>query len=100
REAERDVEAARANLAGSIDSLEARLSPDALVEQGIAYFRGDGRRHLDTLARNAKANPIPLVLIGIGVAWLAMGSNRNPRPNSAGRRVPTDRYDDAGVYGN
>ncbi|WP_299657123.1 DUF3618 domain-containing protein [uncultured Jannaschia sp.] len=100
REAERDVETARANLAGSIDSLEARLSPNALVDQGIAYFRGDGRRHLDNLVRNAQANPIPLVLIGIGVAWLAMGSNRNPRPTSAGQRVPTDRYDDALVYGN
>uniref|UniRef100_UPI002615FCEC DUF3618 domain-containing protein n=1 Tax=uncultured Jannaschia sp. TaxID=293347 RepID=UPI002615FCEC len=55
REAEREVEAARANLAGSIDSLEARLSPNALVERGIAYFQGDGRRHLDTLVRNAQA---------------------------------------------
>ncbi|WP_299844167.1 DUF3618 domain-containing protein [uncultured Jannaschia sp.] len=91
REAEREVEAARANLAGSIDSLEARLSPDALVERGIAYFQGDGRRHLDTLVRNAQANPIPLVLIGIGVAWLAMGSGRNPRPGSTDRRVSENR---------
>lgn len=68
REAERDVEAARANLAGSIDNLEARLSRNALVERGIAYLQGDGRRHIDKLARNAQANPIPLVLIGIGVA--------------------------------
>ena len=95
-EAERDVEAARANLAGSINSLEARLSPDALVEQGIAYFQGNGRRHLDTLVRNAQANPIPLVLIGIGVAWLAMGSNRT-RSASQGafeRHVPENRLYD------
>ncbi|WP_299838460.1 DUF3618 domain-containing protein [uncultured Jannaschia sp.] len=91
REAERDVEAARASLAGSIDNLEARLSPNALVEQGIAYLQGDGRRHIDKLARNAQANPIPLVLIGIGVAWLALGSNRNPGPRRIGRRVPEHR---------
>ena len=99
REAERDVEAARANLAGSIDNLEARLSPNALVEQGIAYFRGDGRRHLDTLARNAQANPIPLVLIGIGVAWLALGSSRSSASRSVSRRAPNDRYDDPVAYG-
>ena len=100
REAERDVEAARANLARSINDLEARLSPNAFVEQGIAYFRGDGRRHLNTLARNAQANPIPLILIGIGVAWLGFGSSRRPASQSGSARVSSDFYDDPVVYKN
>lgn len=99
REAERDVEAARANLAGSINDLEARLSPNALVEQGLAYFRSDGRRHLDTLVRNAQANPIPLVLIGIGVAWLALGSGSTASRRSSARQVRGDRPYDRDTYG-
>lgn len=90
-EAERDVEAARANLVQSIDDLVARLSPNALVDQGVAYFKGDGRRHVDTLADRAQANPMSLLLIGIGFAWLALGPKRAPGSEPIGHHVPRGR---------
>ncbi|MEM7490608.1 MAG: hypothetical protein AAF390_15930, partial [Pseudomonadota bacterium] len=54
----------------------------ALIDQGVAYFRGDGRRYVDGLYRRAEANPLAVALIGIGVAWLALGPTSRPRGRS------------------
>jgi hypothetical protein len=76
REAEREVEAARADLRSSIEEIEARLSPEALVDDALSYLRGDGRRYGDAILREAKANPLAAIMIGTGVAWLLIGSRR------------------------
>ena len=96
-QAERDVAEARTDLEGSLSALERRLSPEALLDQGLAYMRGDGRRHVTSLARQAEANPLPLVLIGIGVAWLAIGS-RQPIPGRPAERRPEPRLDHRPTY--
>ncbi len=93
-EAEHDVAAARADLSGSIDALEARFSPEALVDTAFSYMRGDGRRHAEALVRNAKANPIALALIGAGLAWLTFGSNPS---RVAGQTAGADRSGDTGA---
>lgn len=75
-EAERDVAETRADLRDTLDALENRLSPDAMVDQTIAYFRGDGRHHFGTVGAEARDNPLPVILMGIGAAWLAYNVSR------------------------
>ncbi|MGB3556163.1 MAG: DUF3618 domain-containing protein [Jannaschia sp.] len=86
RELERDVEHARADLEGSLGQLRDKMSPGAMLEDALAYFKGDGESYADALMREARANPIPVMLVGVGLAWLALGASR-PKPRRV-RYVP------------
>lgn len=96
--AERDVADAREDLRDTLGELEARLDPNTLFDQGIAYFRGDGRRYVSALKREAQLNPIAVGLLGVGIAWLAVNAMRraDDRPVVANRtgREPMFEHDD------
>jgi hypothetical protein len=76
-EIERDVERTRAGLTRTLDELRDRLSPGQVVDQFMDYVRGSGgvdfARNLGTQVRD---NPLPVLLIGAGVGWLALGGGR------------------------
>lgn len=87
---ERDLESTRARLDATIDALQQKLSPGQAVDQFITYLRdGGGAEFGRNLMRTVRDNPVPVALIGVGVAWLMVGSTR--RHNGNGR--------DAGAYG-
>lgn len=67
-DAEHSVRMARAQLTASIDAVDDRLSLDTVVDGGLAYLRGDGRRHVDAIWRRARANPLSVTLICIGLS--------------------------------
>jgi hypothetical protein len=106
REAERNVEEARAELRGSIDALEERLTPGALFEDAFAYFQGSGRKYVGSITDEVRANPLPAVLIGVGLVWMAIDSGRRAqraagRPSSAAPIPPTrqpDPYEREAAY--
>jgi hypothetical protein len=75
-EAEREVEEARADLAGSLDELETKLQPDALLAEAKSFFLGDDEGFGNVLLREARANPIAALMAGAGIAWLLMGAQR------------------------
>ena len=75
-EAEREVAQTRGELAESIDELQERLNPQALVEQALTYLKGDGKTYGDALMREAKANPIAALMAGTGIAWLLVSASR------------------------
>jgi hypothetical protein len=74
--AERDVAETRADLRDTLDALENRLSPEAMMDQTIAYFRGDGRHYMARVGTEARDNPLPVIMMGIGAAWLAYNVSR------------------------
>ena len=56
------------------------MTPGQVIDQLIDYARegpaaGFGRN----FAREIRENPLPLVLIGIGIAWLMVASSRSSR---------------------
>jgi ferritin-like metal-binding protein YciE len=75
-EIERDLEGKRAELAETWTTLEGRFSQGELLDQAVYLLREHGpelgRRLGDTISRN----PLPAVLIGVGVVWLALATNR------------------------
>jgi hypothetical protein len=86
-----DVRAIRTRLDRTIGDIENRLSPHrlpgAVVETVRGVLRdGGGGRALDAL----RANPLPLLLIGAGLVWLAVEVSRRP-PRLEGRRVGDER---------
>jgi hypothetical protein len=88
RHLEHETERARSNVTELLDELRLRVSPGEMVDQIVGYA-GDGAgemvRNLGSQLRN---NPLPALLVGVGVAWLMLG-DRTPRlgasPTAVGR---------------
>lgn len=70
---QREIAAERERLSNSLRALDARLSPEALVQRAAEGLRGPASGASD-LARD---NPLALALIGSGVAWLFASATRS-----------------------
>jgi hypothetical protein len=84
-EIEREVKAERAHVEETLDAIQERLSPGQLVDQTVTYLRssggGDFFRNLGDTVRN---HPAPVVLVGVGLAWMMVAASRgNSHRNSA-----------------
>src|SRR4051794_4340859 len=77
---EREADHTRAQLSRTLDELRAGITPGVVVDQVIDYAReGPAAEFLTNLRREIRENPLPLVLIGIGIAWLMVASSRSAR---------------------
>jgi ElaB/YqjD/DUF883 family membrane-anchored ribosome-binding protein len=98
-----DIDVTRQRMDDTIDSLGERLQPRHLLDEVAGWFRGEtaeGDSRLnqlrDKVSRGAnqaaqsvvetvKANPVPALLIGAGVAWMIYESTRDKAPRRSGR---------------
>ena len=91
-----DIDVTRRRMDDTIDDLGERLQPRHLVDEVLGYFRssgngdnGDSRLHQmrETVTRSAgnamhsvvdtvKANPLPALVIGAGIAWMIYESRK------------------------
>lgn len=73
-ELEREAEAARDRVADTAESIRQKLTAGQLIDEFSDMFTGGD---LSGTARNLKSqirdNPLPVALIGAGVAWLVLG---------------------------
>jgi hypothetical protein len=77
---EREAEETRWQLVGTFEELRDRMTPGRVVDQVVDYTRdGPAAEFLRNLKREVRENPMPLVLIGIGIAWLMLASSRTSR---------------------
>jgi hypothetical protein len=69
---ESQLAATRARLGSHLDELTRRLSPGQLLDEGLSYVRnGQGAVFARNLGAQVRDNPLPVVLTGLGIAWLA-----------------------------
>jgi hypothetical protein len=81
-ELERRAEAARAKVADTAETIRNRLTPGQLIDEFSGLFSGsDGGAALANLKAQIRDNPLPVALVGTGLAWLMFGSG-----GSAGHR--------------
>jgi hypothetical protein len=77
-EIQADIERTRANLDETLTAIEHKLNPSQLFDQGVDYLRHSGaREYVSNLGESAKQEPIPLALVGIGLAWLMLSNGRS-----------------------
>jgi Protein of unknown function (DUF3618) len=77
---EREVEETRWQLTGTLEELRGRMTPRQVVDQVIDYTRDSpAAEFFRNMGREVRENPLPLALIGIGIAWLLLASNRTSR---------------------
>jgi hypothetical protein len=87
---ERDSEAARRRLAEDLDELRERITPGQLVDQLVDYVQeGSGGTFFRNLKRQTLGNPLPVTLIGAGLAWLMLARGGNDGGAAAARRWDT-----------
>jgi hypothetical protein len=75
-----EAEIARGNLAADLDELRHRMTPGQIVDEVADYARDTPvAEFARNLLRDVRENPLPLLLIGAGVAWSIVASLRRPR---------------------
>lgn len=76
---ERDAEAARQRLAATVDELRDRLTPGRALDEILAYGRdGAVGEFVRNLGSDIARNPLPITLVGAGLAWLMLARNNGP----------------------
>jgi hypothetical protein len=73
-ELEREAEAARARVANTAETLRSKMTPGQLIDEMTDIFSsGDGSAAFNNLKAQVRDNPLPLTLVGAGLAWLMLG---------------------------
>lgn len=76
-----EIDRTRGEMDRTLSEIEQRLTPGQLVDQGIDYLRHSGANEfVQNLGGAAKQNPMPVAIVGIGLAWL-MALGRQPAQN-------------------
>jgi hypothetical protein len=77
-ELEREAEVARANVAETADAIRSKMTPGQMIDEFTGMFSGgDGQATLSTLKAQIRDNPLPLTLVGAGLAWLMLGQGES-----------------------
>jgi ElaB/YqjD/DUF883 family membrane-anchored ribosome-binding protein len=81
-EIEREVEDARGRVDRTVEALKDKMQPKELFDEATRIMGGTSNKVLTTAVDQLRENPIPIALIGLGVAWLAISQTR--RGSSSG----------------
>ncbi len=72
-----EIERTRSDMDHTLNTIERRLTPGQLFDQGLDYLRhSGGQQFASNLGRTVRDNPVPVVLMGIGIAWLMASNSR------------------------
>lgn len=83
-EIEREVEDARGRVDRTVEALKDKMQPKELFDEATRIMGGTSNKVLTTAVEQLRENPIPIALIGLGVAWLAISQTRRSSAASSG----------------
>ena len=91
----REAEQSRAQLTQTLEELRARITPGQVVDQ-LADYAGDrgAGEFFRNLGRQALNNPLPVTLMGAGLAWLMLAGDSSTKRTSASLSETTRRTAD------
>lgn len=72
-ELQHDLDRTRADLNDTLHAIEERFSPGQMLDQTLDYLSGGPKEYAHNLSVQVKENPLPVALVGIGLAWLMAG---------------------------
>lgn len=82
-EVEREVEASRGRLNRTAEALKHKMTPGELFEEATDTLGSAGQALLSKLTEQARQNPLPMAMIGLGAAWLLVSSGRKASASSS-----------------
>ncbi|MFA7619510.1 MAG: DUF3618 domain-containing protein [Thiohalomonadaceae bacterium] len=93
-ELQMNLDRTRADLYDTLQALEQRFSPGQILDQTLRYLSGGPKEYAHNLSVQVRDNPLPVALIGIGIAWLMaaphMGRKADVEYTSEG--LPEESY--------
>ena len=93
---EREAEQTRSQLAQTLDELRERITPGQLIDEAVDYAKDSGGGvFVRNLGRQTTANPLPVALIGAGIAWLMLSNGRQPANTASINRAAETAIDKA-----
>jgi len=99
-ELQREIEMQRGRVESTIDQIQEKLSPGQLVDELMAYTKGGGGEFVSSLQRNITANPLPVALLGVSLAWLMAKPATASSSSSETSTIRTDRHWDDSINAN
>ena len=75
RELEERANEKRSEINRTLSQIEDHFSPSQMIEQAMGLFKGNGGEMANNLGRTVRDNPVPMILTGVGLAWMAMSQN-------------------------
>lgn len=73
---ERKIAKTRAEIDTTLDEIQERLSPGRILEQVMSYTKSNGGAFAGNLGRSLRDNPVPVMLMGVGLTWLMMADRK------------------------
>jgi hypothetical protein len=99
REIEREVEATRASVEETVEALKEKMSLGQIVDEASRYFGNTGgSQALANFGAQVRDNPLPLALVGIGLAWLMSGRGTPHISTSRSRGEDWQRWSEDEAY--
>jgi len=95
---EAEVEASRNNLDRNVEALKQKMTPGQLFDEAARMLGASGQQVGAKFVEQAKANPMPLAVVGLGLAWL-MVSNGKSHAAAEPRSFAAADYGDYGDEG-
>jgi hypothetical protein len=94
-EVEEDVVAQRNQLDRTVEALKDKMTPGQLFDEATHAMGGAGQQVFAKLIDQAKENPMPLAVMGLGLAWLMSSSPKAPSSSAYGVSAATYQQADA-----
>ena len=76
-EVELEVEAQRGHLDRTVEALKDKLTPGEVFDEASRAMGDAGQQVLARLLEQARQNPMPVALVGVGLAWLMSSSGKS-----------------------
>lgn len=90
-EIRREIENTREEFHETVEAIERKLSPGRLLDDALNRVQG-GDDLLSSISHVATRNPVPVALMGLGLAWLAVEQFVGHRTDDEGELDSEGRY--------
>lgn len=98
-EIEHEIEQDRRRIEQRLGAIQEKLSPGQMIDEMLAYGKNHGgAEFMSNLKHSVTGNPLPVALVGVGLAWL-MAKPANGHATSDHRMEDDDIYPLAPVTG-
>jgi len=81
---EAEVEASRDQLDRNIEALKQKMTPREVLGEASRAMGSTGQQVASRLVDEAKANPLPFAVMGLGLAWLIVSNSKQSRSYAYG----------------
>lgn len=85
---EQSLDEDRDHLRETLSVIEDRMSPGRMIDEAMSYFNTGPKAFASVLSEQAKANPLPVLLTGVGLAWLILGDRSGTQGTTPGSSSP------------